>query len=72
MDGHVFIQEECHVFVMKFVRSSFSGTLTCCALPLPSLQEAQHMILISFTFCLGVYRVLDHAYVDIRKTFDIF
>ena len=62
MDDHVFIQEECHVFVVTYVRSSFSSTLTCYALPLPSFQEARHMMnVISLAFCLGVYRVLDHA-----------
>lgn len=75
VDGHVFIQEEYHVFLMTFVRSVHhcSGTLTCCALPLPSLQGAQHeIILIPLAFCLGFSRAPNHAYVDIRETFDIF
>ena len=40
--------------------------------PSQSLQEAQHMILISFTFCLAVHIVFNHAYVDKMGTADIY
>lgn len=53
---------------MTFLHPSFPGTITCHGLPLESLQEVQHNILI----LVVIHSVLNHACVDTIKTFDIY
>ena len=69
----VFIQEECHVFHDDMCSSIIFGfSHILCFATIKLVEEAQRKNPMSLTLCLiASYNVLDHAYVDTRKTYDI-